>query len=362
MTATIGLLALLWLPPVIDVLTNEPSNAGRTVAWFRYAEDAPHTIAEAWRVVSAQFAVSGEWLVGQEGPFGVFGGSPYVASAPAPVLLAVAALAGVALWRWSPRSGRHLVVVLVVTLAISVAAVARTLGPVYQYRLRWTWVAPVLALAAVLWAGWMAVDRRWPATARRALLPGLVVALVAVTAVDTVAAARVGRLAPEDSDVMEPLVAGTLDELEDSAVGPDDEVLVADPPGAPTWFPAGLLLALDQHGYDARAVPDRRAQLGDRWVTSGDPDVELVVASDRAALGLLEAPGELVASWSSVPLDAEGTETLRQTFAQLDALSTAYLAGEIGTDDYVDGVVDLEREVPVRGDMGARLVVVVRTR
>lgn len=360
---TVALLALLWLPPVLDVLTNEPSNAGRTLAWFRAAEEGVHSLGDGWRIVSAQFGLRPDWLVGHNDALSFFGGSPYLDAAPAPVLLVVAAAAAVALWRWRPRSGRRLVLTLGAALAISVVAVARTIGPMYDYRLRWTLATPALVFVAALWAGWLAVARRWPATARRVVLPALVAALVAVTAVDTVAAARATRIEPGDSAIMGALIPDVVGELERSAVGPGDEVLIADMPGAPTWFPGGLLVALDRRGYDARALPDRRDQLGERWVTSGAPDVELVVAAERVALDLVrQRPDDVVAAWSTVPMDDEGLAVLERTFDRADALSASAIDGEIDADGYLAGMRELERTVPTHGGMDTRLVVVVRVR
>ena len=74
--ATAGLLALLWAPPVIDVLTNEPSNFGRTLAWFRAADEGVHTLGEGWRIVSAQFSLRADWLLGRNDDLTLFAGSP----------------------------------------------------------------------------------------------------------------------------------------------------------------------------------------------------------------------------------------------------------------------------------------------
>ena len=359
--ATAGLLALLWAPPVIDVLTNEPSNLGRTLAWFRAADEGVHTFGEGWRIVSAQFGLRADWLIGRNDELTLFAGSPYIDSAPLPVLGLVALAAGVALWRVGGRPGRALVATLAAALVVSVVAVARTIGPMYDYRLRWTLVAPALVFVAVAWAGWLVAARRWPEPSRRFVLPALVAVLVAVTAVDAVAAARATRIEPGDADIMGTLVPDVLDELERDGIGPADEVLVADMPGAPTWFPAGLLVPLDQRGYDARVLPERRDQLGDRWVTDAIP-TRAGVASDAIALDLVESGADVVATWSSVPLDDDGRTTLAGVYARTAVLSAALTAGDIDGDGYLAGIRDLEDEVPTGGGMDVRLVAVVRRR
>jgi hypothetical protein len=358
--ATAGLLALLWLPPVVDALANSPSNAQRLGGWFREGSDETHTLAEGWRIVSAQYGVTAEWLVGKAAPHDAFYQSPYYTSAPVPLLLVAFAAAVVALWRWSPRSGRPLVLTLTAASAISVVALARTVGPLFDYRLRWTWVTPTLAMVAVVWAGWQAAERWRPAFARRVVLPGLVVALVAVTGIDAVAAARADRLEREDSDIMGTLIPGVLDELEELDVGPDDEVLVSDFV-ASVWYANGLLVELDRRGYEVGVPEGRRWQLGEQWVTEDDPDVWLVVASDQAALEMLKDPdSEVVATWSSVPLDDDGIARLDDLYARTEDLGEQLQRWEIDIATFVERARKLGEEVPASGALGMRLVVVTR--
>ena len=104
--------------------------------------------------LTGQFGWRPEWLTGKS-LSSWSGESPFLLSSPVPVLLTLVALAGVALWRRG-GDGRRLVAVLVGTLALSVVAVARTLGPVFDYRLRWTWMPPLVAFVLVAWAAWRA--------------------------------------------------------------------------------------------------------------------------------------------------------------------------------------------------------------
>lgn len=42
-----GILIVLWLPPLLDVLINEPSNLGKVVRHFRYSDDPTHSLIES---------------------------------------------------------------------------------------------------------------------------------------------------------------------------------------------------------------------------------------------------------------------------------------------------------------------------
>lgn len=359
--AMAGLLAVLWLPPAIDIAANTPSNARRILRWFTEADEPTHPIAEGWRVVSAQFGLSPEWLTGKQPSLFGLAESPYRLSAPAPVLLVAAVVAAWALWRWSPTSGRYLVTTLVVTLVVSVVAVARTVGPVFDYRLRWTWVPPTIAFVAVAWAGWMAIERRWRSQAQQVALPVLVAALVLVSGVDALAAATAGAPEHEDSEIMAALTPPVLDELDRLGISPEDEVAISDPYGAAAWFTSGLVVQLDRHGYDVRQSRGHRWKLGDHWVTDGDPTVHLVVVSDRSALRTLDRPGaHLLTTWSTIPTEDDGLAELAAAFDDIDQVHRDYAGGRIEPAGYRERLAAIDRAVPPRGDMAMRLVAVFR--
>ena len=62
------------------------------------------------------------------------------------------------------QAGRDawLAATLGLSLVLGVLAVARTLGHVFAYRLRWTWVLAMIAAVVVAWTAWT-----WAARARR---------------------------------------------------------------------------------------------------------------------------------------------------------------------------------------------------
>ena len=52
--------AVLWLPPLIDEFGSAPGNLSQILRWFQKGE--PHTLAQGYRVVGAQFGWPPEWL------------------------------------------------------------------------------------------------------------------------------------------------------------------------------------------------------------------------------------------------------------------------------------------------------------
>ena len=60
----IGLLFVLWLPPVVDQLTNPPGNLRLVVHYFRHPNAPLHPMAHGVKLLAAQFGFRPEWIVG----------------------------------------------------------------------------------------------------------------------------------------------------------------------------------------------------------------------------------------------------------------------------------------------------------
>ncbi|HET6771925.1 MAG TPA: hypothetical protein VFH36_01365 [Acidimicrobiales bacterium] len=244
-----GLSVLLWSPLVADVIVNVPSNTRRIIMWFQGTDEEPHSLVEGWRVVTGQFGWRPEWLTGKA-LSSWSGESPFLLSSPVPVLLTLVALAGVALWRRG-GDGRRLVAVLVGTLALSVVAVARTLGPVFDYRLRWTWMPPLVAFVVVAWAAWRAAVARWGPRADLALSVVAAATLVVASGMNIVDAATAGTPQRHDSDMVADLMPDIVEALDPDA-GP---VVVSDPWTPGSWYGRAVVLQLERRGFDARVDP-----------------------------------------------------------------------------------------------------------
>lgn len=167
-----GVLALVWLPPALDVVMHSPDNLTKAYRYFRDPGEPGHPLSVGWRVATGQFGVEGEWLTGKLPRNPLTGESPYLYDAPLPVLLVVVGAALVVVWKRA-RQGWGLVVTFGAVLATVIVSIMRTTGPVADYRLRYTWVPPVLAAVAVLWGLWLQVARRWPRAERVKVPPGL---------------------------------------------------------------------------------------------------------------------------------------------------------------------------------------------
>ncbi|HET6950218.1 MAG TPA: hypothetical protein VFI47_07580, partial [Acidimicrobiales bacterium] len=333
-------LGVLWLPPFVDELVHTPGNLTSIVRWFHAGEDGVHTVSEGWRVISAQFALVPEWLTVKK-PFNpLTGESPYMYGAPVPVLGLAVVVALVVLWRRGTRSGRALVATLAVTVVLGVAAVARTVGSAFDYRLRWTFIPGLVGLVALAWVVWLVVAERWPRAERRILVPASLAALTALCVVNGYTAATAGSPQGGDTEAMNELIPEVLDEVGDV----DGQVAIDDVFQSGAWHARGLVLALEKAGVDARVDGARADLFGRHRVVAGAFEVRLVVAVDKVVDTVADQPGtRVIAEWSAIPLDR-----MRELEAERRELETAGNAGRIGIDDVAERSAAIDDEL--RGD------------
>ncbi|HZA00086.1 MAG TPA: hypothetical protein VE575_15100 [Acidimicrobiales bacterium] len=258
--ATLGVVVVMWSPAIVEQLRNDPSNLERTVDWFRsggVGEEGPATLGDGWRVVSAQYWVAPEWLVGTRPVLASSAEPRYVHQALAPVLLVVVALAILALWRRRVEDSGRLVAVWALASGLGVLATARTIGPLYAYRLGWTRLLGMVAGVIVAWVVWRAAAGPWPARAARAL-PRVALAGIAVLAVvSSVAHVRAAERPPDESANIRELTRGVVAAL---SPGQGEVVVKGRGLGGLAYAPA-LVLQLERQGIDssvASARPDAR--------------------------------------------------------------------------------------------------------
>ncbi|MDQ3384598.1 MAG: hypothetical protein M3503_01090 [Actinomycetota bacterium] len=304
---------LLWLPPLIDLVLNAPSNAGNLIRYFQTTEDEAHTLVDGWNVISAQLSTLPEWLTWHRTPTALTGEPPSLYGPPLPVLLAVVIAAGALLVKRRIDAGGELVATFAVVVGLGVIAIARTVGLAFDYRLRWTWILGMVAFVIVAWGGWSFVSNRW-SRAGRVLGPLTVAVVAVVTGLNVVSALRAGVPYEADSVVLADVMPEVLEAIE----GTDGEVLVTDSL-AGSWHARGVVLELERRGFAARVPAERKELFGDsRVVGEATPQARIHVGVDSELGPLGGDPNlRLLSEWRS--LSPADVAELEARTAEVDA-------------------------------------------
>ena len=333
-----GVLAVLWTPTIIDQATGDPGNVTELIRYFRSDDRELHTLVEGWRVVTGQFGLPPEWVAGARPINPVTGEHRFLRSAPEPLLLLALPAAAVVLWRRRDGVGGRLLAVVALVLALGVVTVSRVPGLVYTYLVRWTWAAAMAAAVAVAWFAWREVARRSARVEARWLRPAALAALVILTSVNVVAAARAGTPQEPQSTALRSLTSDVVEALPDG----DGTVVVRAASFTELLYTAGLLLGLERSGVDARTDQFEARVVGEHRVRGDGPvRATLRVAGREAAEGLAEDPGQrLVASWSRFSEDE-----LARRRDEARSLDAAHERGELNDAEWV-----VERNTVLPGD------------
>lgn len=327
---------VLWLPPIIDELFHyhSPGNFSKIVDWFQKGK--VHTLHEGYRVVAGEFGWPPEWMTRARRP-GSLGVSSFLESSPLPVLLVPLVVAGFVLWRRRGASGALLVATIGVGLGTGVLSVARTVGVIYDYRLRWTWILGMLGLVAVAWALWLLASR-----ASRWLVPAAVSGLAVLSITNSVSAARaridpVQRAASTTLARFEPQVLRALPDR------PGDVIIRATSPGA-GYYKSGLVLRLERDGIAARVD----ANPGDFYGKSRDHHratavraIFTVAINDEIADLAAQATGARLIGYRSDQPRSERARLLRERAVAAARLNALHQSGKIDDDEYLRRTVAL---------------------
>lgn len=238
----VGVGVVVWLPPLVQQLTEDPGNFWITYRYFRYSPDVPIGWAHGLHLTALQIRPFGSWLTGTWQTTG--------SALPGLALLVVWLGVAAATRREDPRLDR-LHVVLAVSLVAAAASSARIFGEVWGYLVEWMWCITGLLMLAVLWSVVLLVRRHLGAIDRRPLVATASLLLLTGVGLGIADAAAVRPPSERISDQEEVLATETLGHLT-----PGTRYLVdwTDPIGlGGTGF--GLMLALERHGYRAGALP-----------------------------------------------------------------------------------------------------------
>ena len=263
----------LWTPALLDQLLSSPGNV---TSILKYLGDGgpTKTLLDGYRAVAAQFTLSPEWVTGLRPVSDILAEPTALKAAQWPLLVLPFGIATAASWRGRGSiQMRNLFTLLWAVMAISVVALARTVGPMYEYRLRWLWVVAMLATAATVW--WVldliALPRGFPVMKFAAGA----MAACAIAGAGTLLAADPPGL--HDAHVVDRLVA----QVERSVPRSGVTEIVASSFETAADVP-GVLLRLRAAGYDVRVLssPDDRLRYGTRILTDS-PDRRLILLGNQ---------------------------------------------------------------------------------
>ena len=270
-------LAVLWLPVVLQQITEEPGNLGELLRFFR-DHGREHSYGDAWHVLASQLSIWPDWLRGSivrniySGAVDLSGGTPLAIGAVGLVVAAVAT------WRRAKDAFRLDVIIGIVVVA-GFFSVTRIVGEIFPYLVIWTWALGMLAWLAI---GWSVVrwwqerasrDERRDHTVARVALGLLVAGLVVVTAVNTVDAGRAGNLDATGSGWVDGLTRKVRAEL---PPGHGVVEIRAIGGAGSTWAGTGIADELEHDGIETRVAADLGFAYGPDRVVGGER-VRLVV-------------------------------------------------------------------------------------
>jgi hypothetical protein len=250
---TAGVLVILWLPVAIQQLTESPGNLGTLVRFFR-DHGREHSYGDAWHVMASELSVWPDWVRGDI-VRNIYSGALDL-SGPTPIAVAALVLVGAAVLTWRrAKDGFRFDVVVGLAVVAGFVSVSRIVGEIFPYLVIWTWALGMLTWLAIGWSvvrWWQTRATADPRVSQVAL--GIVaVALVVVTVVNTVDAARAGNPDAPGSRWVRGLTAKVLDLLPDG----DGVVEVRAIGGAGSvWIGAGIADELEHDGIDTRVAPD----------------------------------------------------------------------------------------------------------
>ena len=332
-----GVLLVMWAPPLVEQTLHSPGNLERVVDYFREpaGDRASHTVGDGYRVVAGQFGLTPEWITGADRPNRATSEPDVLRSLPAPVLLLPLGAAAFVLWRRRISDACRLLATLAVASLVGVLSVANVIGPVYAYRLRWTWMLALMAFVAVAWAAWVLVSERSPRATGRWCVPVSVAMLVVLATASSVRAARAGTPQEPEQSVLAALTPAVVAGLPRG----DGDVIVRATSLGSSFFRSGLVLSLERRGVAARVDRSQGWVFGGHRVhRSGRVRADLTVVIDADVDHWVDRAGaRLVAYRGTLPL-AERARVL----ARVAALDREHEAGRLTDGEWLDALVAVQ--------------------
>ena len=398
---SVALGVVLWLPPLIDQLTNDPGNASIVIDHFRHSDEDPIGLRRGgeifgvhlnpWRLLAGQHALTGSvlpglalvgaWLTaavitwrlpaagdGVDGTDDVDGGTVSVDGDDAGGRERRGATPG-------PRTALlRLHVVVAAALVLGLVSASRILGFIWHYLTLWAWGTTALILVAIGWTAVAVVTGRSPARRQAAgrgatALAGLV--LVVWTSLFVLDAREAEPTQHRMSETVGDLTVPVLDAVDTSplATGRDGSYRVTWTDGTYIGAPGfGLFLELERRGLDVGvAEPVGPGAVGHRVMPVGEADAEIHL-SVGPDIAVWEARPEAVMVAYADPRtedeQARFAEARRSSIAELERLGRTDLVPLV---DLAPFMLFLDDSLPAEareliaplGDIGQPLAVFV---
>ena len=180
----VGIGIVLWIPPVVDQLVNDPGNVRQLVDHFGSPPEPALGLGEGVELALRHLDV---WAgLGHQ----VVETGPFISAASAwrgGITLAVWVIAVIVAWRVGSRALRALHVVVGAALVLGVASMARIFGRPWFYLTLWAWGVTTLLVGAVAWtalAWWKSRSRNERRDVRTPIAVGAAAVALVATAGD----------------------------------------------------------------------------------------------------------------------------------------------------------------------------------
>jgi hypothetical protein len=336
-------LVVMWVPPVVAMIRNTPGNPRTAARYFLHPDtrhQTVHGLLDGYRAVAEQFSAAPEFVTGAHESSPLSGQPDYLSRTAVPWLLVPFAVAVWVLWRSRVRAAVQLAVIVAGTLALGVLAISRTVGPVYAYRLRWTWVLGVLALVVVVWAIW-ALASRASGAQQRWFLVFVAAGIGALTVTNTIAAAGTSMPQQPESARMNKLIAPLFKAL------PRREGVVVVNSGSflGGQYGIGIVLGMERAGVPVRVAdsPVAAQSLGAHRVYHGGAvRASLSLGDDASYDELARDPNQQLVSHVGTVSPEQRTELL----SRIAAVQAQLRAGSVSSRVAGDRIIALLRRMP----------------
>lgn len=313
--ALIGLLLVMWIPPVVQQLTAPPGSGNLRLLAAGLLHGEPGAASPTWTDALS--------TTGQQLGATVFGwpAQPALVNTailtPAVIAAVVVQLVGCAVvavlgWRTGVAEAGRLAAVTGAATVAGLVSVHSVTGLLMNYLVLWITVLPAVLLIAGLWllGSWAASPPAWltipPVIARRRLLWGGLVALGGAAAAAVLAVGLTLSLDRGSGTLLgdQPGAAGAADLALDALPAPEDAAdrVFLDIRDVSTWTTAtAVALDLERAGYEVRVADewvygfgtDRRADGSEQWVVALQP-------TDPGAGPLPDEVGQVAAQYGLV--------------------------------------------------------------